>query len=275
MVNNTKAADPYSATIADLEAKVAEMTATIETLKRLRSIYGTLETANATLGAMTALSDAAKTSTNSKTSLEGDELAAASVIQLETSNCPLTGREIAGALSRTGIQFSTRDPAYSVFVALKKRANSVGDVVMSGFGKWALRKWYSESEIEELKNKWGGMGGHTRADHAGRTSKAVRKRLANGESWGRQRTVTAEHMTKAYEAIQRGASKLAAATAAGIKHPTFAWYWKTFEMEKWKPGLPFPPARRAVELKKVPKKNEMWRRDDEYTVLELNENGPH
>ena len=68
-------------------------------------------------------------------------------------------------------------------------------------------------------------------------------------------------MAKAYEAIQNSASKLAASKAAGIAHPTFAWYWKAFEMEKWKPGLPFPPARRAAELEKAPKKHEMWPRE--------------
>jgi hypothetical protein len=65
-------------------------------------------------------------------------------------------------------------------------------------------------------------------------------------------------MAKAYEAIQRGKPKLAAATAAGIAHPTFAWYWKAFRMEDWRPGLPFPPPKRELELRKAPKKHEMW-----------------
>lgn len=271
--------DPFSAAIADIEAKVTEFTGTVAMLKRQRALWyaerGLVPPGSAVFSAV---ADAAMASTASvhaveaKNVLEGDGLAAAGVSQLETSNCPLTAREIWGALSRSGIESQTRDPSYSVFVALKRRAKDVGDVVMTGFGKWALRKWYSPSEIVELEKKWGGMGGDNRDAHAKKTSEAVRKRVERGETWGRRRTVTAEAMAKAYEAIRRGESKLAAATLAGIKHPTFAWYWCAFQMENWRPGLPFPPARRVTPLEKAPKKHEMWPRETDGATT--NENDP-
>jgi hypothetical protein len=247
--------DPYSATIADLEAKVAELLSTIESLKRTRAMFG----GNATMRVDAVIMHADKTSTIVEVkSPEGTDLAAIAVKQLETANCPMTGRDLSAALNRAGVKLTMRDPAYSILMALKQRMKTEGDLILMGYGKWALRKWFSPSEIEALDRKWGGTGGRDPQAHAEKTRAAIKKIVARGEQWGKRRTVTGEHMTRAYEAIQRGKSKLAAATAAGIAHPTFAWYWKAFEMENWRPGLPFPPAKRPVELKKAPKKEGMW-----------------
>ncbi len=266
--------DPYAEAIADLEAKMAEIKGTIDMLKRMRGLsvgnvkldaHGGATAASATTPASEPIkADLIVTDTSGHIisveakSFEGPELAAIAVKQLETANCPMTARDIWAALARNGIQLTMRDPAYSIIMALKQRRAAEGDLVLTGYGKWALRKWFAANEIEELERKWGGTGGRDSKAHAEKTRAAIEKIIARGQGWGKRRTVTAEHMTKAYEAIQRGESKLAAATAAGIKHPTFAWYWKAFEMENWKPGLPFPPAKRAVELEKAPKKHEMW-----------------
>lgn len=258
MTNRSETPDPFSSTIAALEAKVADTLAIIEKLKRERAVH--LGEPLQSASPPTATPEVGSAADEPSAPLEGPELAAAAIKQLETANCPMTARDIWAALVRAGMhmRLTMRDPAYSILVVLKRRLKTERDVVLTGYGKWALRKWYTDSEAEELDRKWGGTGGRSKTAHAEKTSTAVKEKIARGESWGRQRTVTAEHMAKAYEVIRRGGSKLAAANAAEIKHPTFAWYWMVFEMENWKPGLPFPPARRAVPLKKAPKKHEMW-----------------
>jgi hypothetical protein len=259
-MSSDKTSDPFTPTIDALEAKVAEMLATIGMLKRERAVYRgePLVPASRPDLVVTDRQGAAVAIVEAKRTLEGAELAAAAVKQLESGNCSMTAREISLALMRAGVRLTMRDPAYSVLIALKQRRQAEGDLVLTGYGKWALRKWFAPNEVEELERKWGGTGGRDRDAHAQTTRVAIKKIVSRGGQWGKRRTVTAEHMTKAYEAIQQGKSKLAAATTAGIKAPTFAWYWQVFRMEDWRPGLPFPPPKREIELKKPPKKHEMW-----------------
>lgn len=265
--------DHYSATIADLEAQVGQLMDAIETLKRMRALsVGGNDPATKVSTSQPIKADLVVTDASGKTisietkTFEGVELAMIAVKQIETANCPMTGRDIWAALTRNGIQLTMRDPAYSIIMALKQRLKTDRDVILTGYGKWALRKWFSATEVEELDRKWGGTGGRDRLAHAEKTRAAVKEKIARGEAWGRRRTVTGEHMAKAYYAIRHGASKNKAAQEAEIKWPTFNWYWQRFKMEDWKPGLEFPPARREVEMAGPVPRELMW-------PLENNTNG--
>jgi hypothetical protein len=244
--------DPYSAAIADLEQQVATLRATIDTLKRQRAMRHGEPLPPST--SMQPPMIAAKAAANWD---DARMLAQVSIGQLETANCPLTARDLQIALVRTGFMFAgDPNPLQTINVAL--RAHGDRDVVLCGFGKWGLRKWYSSTEIEELEQKWGGLGGRSADTHAARTREAVRKKIARGETWGKRRTITGEHMAKAYVALRKGMSKNRAVKEADISLPTLYWYWRRFKMEDWQPGLPFPPARRERDLTGPFPKGLMW-----------------
>lgn len=243
--------DPYSATIADLEAQVATLMATIDTLKRQRAMRQGGPLPPPSIPAeMTDWGDARA-------------LAKAAIVQLESANCPLAARDLEIALVRIGAKFAIPDPLRAINVAL--RAHGHPDVILVGFGKWALRKWYPSDEIEELEKKWGGLGGRSADTHAERTREAVRKKIARGEAWGKRRTITGDRFEKVYVALRKGMSKNRAVREADISLPTLYWYWRRFKMEDWQPGLPWPPARRESDLRGPLPKGLMWSPENGHT----------
>ena len=74
-------------------------------------------------------------------------------------------------------------------------------------------------------------------------------------------------MAVAYAEFQRGArSKLQLSNAAKMAYPTFNLYWGTYELEHWRPGDPFPPARRTVFKPQTEIRLEnMWPREKGHT----------
>lgn len=274
--------DPYDAADAPLRDEEVRLLARLGTVRKLRADIAAARAEAGTPVAALPHNYPASTPTVASTPITTGEkfrgmgLGEACAKQLaENRGIELTAKQVWAALSGAGFSIISERPEAAVNWALRKREKKEGDVVLVGDGKWGRAEWYSPNQLRKFRDQRNNASGRNHIEHVERTRAGIANAM-NGrlEHWGRRRTLTGERMAKAYEAIQRGESKFAAAKAAGIAHPTFAWYWKAFEMENWKPGLPFPPARRAVELEKVPKKNEMWPRDDEYLGLELNENGP-
>ena len=62
-------------------------------------------------------------------------------------------------------------PSSAVDHALSKRAKKYGDVLRVGGGKWGLKAWYTENELDDISKSMGGMGGRDKAQHGERTKK--------------------------------------------------------------------------------------------------------
>jgi hypothetical protein len=113
---------------------------------------------------------------------------------LDDTGAPLSPREMSAILAAEGFPSTHEDPVKSVGWALKKRAEKVGDVLLIGMGKWGLRKWYSEDELELFRRGIGGMGGRDRAAHSARTKAGMAALRANGVPLGRTEKMTPEVM---------------------------------------------------------------------------------
>jgi hypothetical protein len=113
---------------------------------------------------------------------------------LDDTGAPLTPREMSAILDAEGFPSTHEDPVKSVGWALKKRSAKVGDVLLIGRGKWGLRSWYSEDELELFRRGAGGMGGRDRADHSAKTRAGMAALRANGVPLGRSAKMTPEVM---------------------------------------------------------------------------------
>ena len=258
--------DPYEAVAAPLRAKETRLVAELDAVRK--SLAG-IEAAREAAGFDQAMSDVVETSSKAPPVIvsekyKGKGLEQAVVVSLETRyGYAATAKEIWGQLARANYSLLSDRPEQSVSWALRKREKKFGDVILIGNGKWGLTKWYSDEKLAEFRAARTNASGRNHEEHVEKTKAEIANAKENRlEHWGRRRRVTAEQMAKAYEIIRAGGSKLAAATAAGIEHPTFGWYWMVFEMENWRPGLPFPPARRPVPLERAPKKHAMWQSDE-------------
>jgi hypothetical protein len=119
---------------------------------------------------------------------------------LDDTGAPLSPREMSAILEAEGFPTTHEDPVKSAGWALKKRSEKVGDVLLIGRGKWGLRKWYSEDELELFRRGIGGMGGRDRADHSSKTKAGMAALRANGVVLGRR----ADKMTpEAMDKIER------------------------------------------------------------------------
>ena len=84
-----------------------------------------------------------------------------------------TARQIWEALALVGFKSAHIDPPHSVQSALARRAQRHGDVLLVGSGKWALKSWYTDEELEEIKGSLDGMPGRDRGNHKERTKEGM------------------------------------------------------------------------------------------------------
>lgn len=261
--------DPYEIAAAPLRAKEARL---VTELDAVRQSLAAIASARAAAGAPVTVSSATPdhpttgaTLVISQGKFKGMGLGEAAAKQLsESDRIELTAKQIWAAISAAGFSILSERPEQAVSWALRKRETKERDVILVGDGKWGMVNWYSQARLKELRASRNNASGRNHAEHVEKTkagiANAKRTRLVH---WGRKRSITGEQMAKAYYAIQAGAkSKLQAAKAAGMVWPTFAWYWRYHEMEKWKPGDPFPPPKRAVEKSNSEiKLKDMWPRE--------------
>ena len=246
-------ADPYEAAVRSLLAKKARLQTEIEAIeKSLSAIEEARGAATPIQGPNVPAVSASLAPTpppfvSEKFKGLGLEGASTKVLS-ESDHLELTAKQIWTALSAAGYSLLSDRPEQSVSWALRKREKKVGDVILVGDGKWGLVEWYSPAQIKKFRDTRNNASGRNHIEHVARTKAGIANaKNTRLDHWGRKRSITAEQMTAAYDALRNGArSKLQAAKAGNMAWPTFNYYWCQYEMEKWKPGESWPPPRREI-----------------------------
>ncbi len=275
MANSDAPQTPYEAAAAPLKEKEARLVAELDAV---RKSLEAIEVASVAGGFSSSPPRGVQRSSvviSDKYKGMGLEQASAKFLS-ESDHIELTAKQIWAALSAAGFSLLSDRPEQSVSWALRKRERKVHDVILVGDGKWGMVSWYSQARLKELRDSRNNASGRNHVEHVEKTKAGIANaRKTRLNNWGPKRRITAEQMALAYHAIRNGAkSKLAAAKAAGLVWPTFNFYWCTYEMEKWKPGEPFPPPRRTTPKKgREIKFEEMWPHEDGRTNGHANGNG--
>jgi hypothetical protein len=258
--------NPYEAAVASLREKEARLVAELDAVRKSiasletalvaggynvsvsASVSSSVSVEAAVARARAAVDAALRTTVSDKFKGLGLEQAASTVLS-ESDHTELTAKQIWGILSGSGFTLLSDRPEQSVAWALRKRERKIGDVILVGDGKWGMAAWYSQARLKELRDSRNNASTRNHVEHVEKTKAGIANAKANRGlvQWGRRRSVTGEQMALAYHAIQGGAkSKLQAAKAAKMAWPTFNFYWCEYELENWKPGDAFPPAKRNV-----------------------------
>jgi hypothetical protein len=221
MANTENAATLIEALLAEQKAKRAAVDADIAALERSLAVAQgrsspakTTESAEkqASITAKRAESPPILSSGPRKGRFWGLAKPDALVKLLDDTGAPLSPREMSAILEAEGFPSTHEDPVKSAGWALKKRAEKVGDVLLIGRGKWGLRSWYSEDELELFRRGIGGMGGRDRADHSAKTRAGMAALRANGVLLGRRPGMTPERLDTIEQMIlaQRKVADIAA-----------------------------------------------------------------
>ncbi len=261
----TNPPDPYEAADAPLREQEARLVAELNGVRALRASIAAARAGSASRG-LYAVPESPAQKVSTATSIvaagkfRGMGLGEACATQLaENRGVELTSKQIWAAISAAGFSILSERPEGAVNWALRKREKKEADVILVGDGKWGLVEWYSPAQLKKFRDSRNVASGRNHIEHVERTKAGIANaKRTQLDHWGRKRSITAEQMAKSYAAIRSGSSKLQAAKAGNMAWPTFNWYWMTFQMEKWKPGLPFPPERREAVLERPLKSHEMW-----------------
>jgi len=117
-----------------------------------------------------------------------------------------TPKEIWAALAAGGYQSAHNDPSHAVLNALSRRASKRGDVLLVGGGKWGLKDWYTDAELEAIKGSIGGMPGRDTEAHRERTKSGMLLAKGNGARIGRDLFMTPERVAEAEKRLAAGES---------------------------------------------------------------------
>ena len=192
--------------LAELRAEEAELIPIVEALPEVQK----LKALKAAIAALAEYAVATRQRTSISHAHEGPfaklSLPDAAMKQLELGG-PQTAEEIWAALSAGGVVITAKNPVHAVHWSLRRRARK-GANVHSVNKKWSLKP-----------PKKGGMANRNRDAHIERTKAGIAHfKRRTGISWGRKRTVTAEHIAKFREAFDRGDAVSKAAKYAGISN---------------------------------------------------------
>jgi len=276
MVDRT---DPYEAAAGPLRAKEARLVAELEAIRKsLAAIAAARETSDFAVSQMMAEHPPMAAAAIEK--FKGVSLGEALVRQLAEGGRPeKTAKQLWAAIYAAGFRILSNNPEGAANWALRKREKKEGDIVLIGDGKWGVTKWYSPEQIQKYRNRpKNAQAGRNHEEHVEKTKAGIanarKMRLGN---WGPRLKITGDQMAAAYAEFQRGArTKMQLAKAANIKYATYNLYWSQYEIERWRPGDPFPPPRRAT-LKKAQdiRLENMWPREKSNANGHAKENGPH
>lgn len=135
---------------------------------------------------------------------------------LEASGIPMSTGQVWAALQKGGVEPIAEDSVKSVTWALRKRARNHNDVVHVAYGKWGLRKWYSEAQLRKLAKSNTGRGGESSDVHAERTKAGIERRRAAGLQVGARPRMTPERCAEAERLLSAGYSLAATAREIGV-----------------------------------------------------------
>jgi hypothetical protein len=117
-----------------------------------------------------------------------------------------TSREIWEALASAGFTSAHSEPSSAVDHALSKRAKKYGDVLRAGGGKWGLKAWYTENELDDISKSMGPMGGRDKAQHGERTKKGMLVARSRGVRLGKELFFTQQREAEFKRRYQAGES---------------------------------------------------------------------
>ena len=140
MSTENVAADPYSAVLADLRAKRAQIDQTINLLEALKG--------GSTAGPTTAVANGSFGPLGNNDIVEtagvflGLSIVEAARKLLAMRKRTMGNVEIARELQAGGLVLTSAEPANVIGSVLTRRFNNVGDIVKMGRGIWGLKEWY-------------------------------------------------------------------------------------------------------------------------------------
>lgn len=124
--------------------------------------------------------------------------------QLAMTRTPQTVKEVWEGLAAAGFQSAHNDPPHAVLNALSRRASKHRDVLLVGEGKWGLKTWYTDDQLEEIKKSVGGMGGRDKAAHGERTKAGMLLAKKRGARIGAAARMTPERWIEVETMIRGG-----------------------------------------------------------------------
>ena len=139
---------------------------------------------------------------------------------LEAKAIPMSTGQIWEALHEGGVEPMAEDALKAITWALRKRARNHNDVVHIAYGKWALRKWYTEPQLRKMAKRHAGRGGFSREDHVAATKGGIERRRAAGLPVGGRTSMTPERCAEAERMIRSGYSIAATARVMEVTPAT-------------------------------------------------------
>jgi len=179
-----------------------------EALERLAAIYHAIAVGAGAPLSTTTLAQAKVEQTGRDTSYVHLPLTLAIPAYLADCKEPQTAKQIASALVQAGRDFETAKPVHSVQTALRKAMIANSDVFHATWCKWWLKSKCTKAQLEKYlaKNARFGTGGHTKKEHAKRTSDGIAKRRSQGLRWGPKPKATPELLERAKQMMRDGVS---------------------------------------------------------------------
>lgn len=109
---------------------------------------------------------------------------------IQVAGRALVSREILEILIKHGAAHDASEASVNkVQAALNRRADEVGDIAHIGDGKWVLKKWYTEKELQDLASKIDGANARDREEHRKRTREGIAALKARGGTIGKKHFV--------------------------------------------------------------------------------------
>lgn len=105
---------------------------------------------------------------------------------IEIAGRGLVSREILEILVQHGAAASSSEASLNkVQNALNRRVDEVDDIAHIGDGKWVLKAWYTDRELQDLASKVDGANARDREEHKKRTKEGIAAHKARGHKMGK------------------------------------------------------------------------------------------